>query len=119
MATDPPDPPTGVESLEVDGVPVLWTPGPAPFTAGLVFGVGRRDETFLGGGLTHLVEHLAMQAVGPTSLETSATVELSTTEFWARCAASPVSLSMRRSARYPMRRMKRSVVEVMRGSQSQ
>ena len=31
---------TGVQSLRVDGVPVLWTPGPAPFTAGLVFGVG-------------------------------------------------------------------------------
>ena len=83
MVTDPPDPSIGVQSLEVDGVPVLWTPGPAPFTAGLVFGVGRRDETFVGGGLTHLVEHLALQAVGRTSVETNATVELSMTEFTA------------------------------------
>ena len=65
----------------VDGVPVLWTSGAAPFTAGLVFGVGRRDETFARGGLTHLVEHLAMGALGRTTLECNATVDLTTTEF--------------------------------------
>ena len=67
----------------VDGVPVFWTPGPAPFTAGLVFGVGRRDESFLQGGLTHLVEHLAMSTVGRTPLDCNASVELTTTEFTA------------------------------------
>ena len=67
----------------VDGVPVVWTPGPAPFTAGLVFGVGRRDESFLQGGLTHLVEHLAMSAVGRTPLDCNASVDLTTTEFTA------------------------------------
>jgi hypothetical protein len=67
----------------VDGVPVVWTAGPAPFTAGLVFGVGRRDESFLQGGLTLLVEHLAMSAVGRTTLDCNASVELTTTEFTA------------------------------------
>lgn len=65
----------------VDGVPVLWTPGPAPLAAGLVFGVGRRDESFLNGGITHLVEHLAMSALGRTTLDCNATVDLTTTEF--------------------------------------
>lgn len=73
----------GLQSLHVDGVPVLWAPVPGPFSAGLVFGVGRRDETFVGGGVTHLVEHLAMRAVGRTTLDCNASVDLSTTEFTA------------------------------------
>ena len=80
MPADPPVSPS-TASLRVDGVPVLWAPGPAPFTAGLVFGVGRRDETYVRGGLTHLVEHLAMSAVGRTTLDCNASVDLSTTEF--------------------------------------
>ncbi len=66
-----------------DGVPVFWAPGPAPFTAGLVFGVGRRDESFVTGGVTHLVEHLAMSSVGRTTLDCNATVDLTTTQFTA------------------------------------
>ena len=65
----------------VDGVPVFWTAGSAPLSAGLVVGVGRRDETFARGGLTHLVEHLTMSALGRTTLECNATVDLTTTEF--------------------------------------
>lgn len=72
-----------VRRAEVDGVPVLWAPGPAPFTAGLVFGVGRRDEDFVRGGITHLVEHLAMSAVGRTPLDCNATVDLTSTTFTA------------------------------------
>jgi predicted Zn-dependent peptidase len=75
--------PSGGQSLVVDGVPVLWAPAPAPFTAGLVFGVGRRDESFVRGGLTHLVEHLAMSALGRTTLDCNASVDLTTTEFQA------------------------------------
>lgn len=67
----------------VDGVPVLWASAPGALAAGLVFGVGRRDETFLRGGLTHLVEHLTMASVGRTSLECNASVDLTTTEFTA------------------------------------
>lgn len=62
-------------------MPVLWERGPAPLQAGLVFGVGRRDETFVAGGISHLVEHLAMRGVGRTALDVNASVGLSTTEF--------------------------------------
>ena len=72
-----------VRHAEVDGVPVFWAPGPAPFTAGLVFGVGRRDESFIGGGITHVVEHLAMSAVGRTPLDCNASVDLTSTTFTA------------------------------------
>ena len=72
-----------VRRVEVDGVPVFWAPGPAPFTAGLVFGVGRRDEGFVGGGITHVVEHLAMSVVGRTSLPCNASVDLTSTMFTA------------------------------------
>ena len=67
----------------MDGVPVFHADGPPPFTAGLVFGVGRRDETFAEGGITHLVEHLAMRAVGRTAIESNASVDLTATEFFA------------------------------------
>ena len=80
MPADP-SPPSDLRRVEVDGVPVLWSPAPAPFTAGLVFGVGRRDETYVRGGVTHLVEHLVMSAVGRTTLDCNASVDLSTTEF--------------------------------------
>ena len=73
--------PGGAQSLVVDGVPVLWLPATAPCTAGLVFGVGRRDESFVRGGITHLVEHLAMRALGRTALDCNASVDLTTTQF--------------------------------------
>jgi len=66
---------------EVDGVPVFWRQGPPPLSAALVFGVGRRDETFLSGGITHLVEHLTMRPLRRTHLDHDAEVELSTTTF--------------------------------------
>jgi predicted Zn-dependent peptidase len=67
----------------IDGVPVFSATGPAPLTAGLVFGVGRRDESFVTGGLTHLVEHLTMRAVGRATLDANASVDLTATEFTA------------------------------------
>ena len=67
----------------IDGVPVFVAEGPAPTTVGLVFGVGRADETFVQGGLTHLVEHLTMSAVGRTPYESNASVDLNRTEFTA------------------------------------
>ena len=72
-----------VERTQVDGVPVFWTHGPPPLSAGLVFGVGRQDETFLRGGLTHLVEHLVMSSLGRTTLDCNASVDLTSTAFTA------------------------------------
>lgn len=50
----------GVERLEIDGVPVFWAPDASPGQAGLMFRVGRADETLATSGLTHVVEHLAL-----------------------------------------------------------
>ena len=66
---------------EVDGVRVVWTPTSHPPTASLVFRVGRADETFLAGGVTHLVEHLVMRGVGRMPIEVNAHVSTHTTEF--------------------------------------
>jgi predicted Zn-dependent peptidase len=48
---------------EVDGVPTLWV-AHGPPRAGLVFRVGRADESLISGGITHLLEHLALHRVG-------------------------------------------------------
>jgi predicted Zn-dependent peptidase len=49
---------------DVDGVWTLWAPAQGSLRAGLVFRVGRADETLARGGLTHLVEHLALHNLG-------------------------------------------------------
>jgi predicted Zn-dependent peptidase len=61
---------------EVDGVTTLSAPAGAiqgPLHACLVFGVGRADETMPVAGITHVVEHLALQPFGhrPYSLNGS------------------------------------------------
>ncbi|WP_432493901.1 hypothetical protein [Kineococcus gypseus] len=68
-------------STAVDGVPVLRADGPAPLSAALVFRVGRADEAFLDGGITHLVEHLVMRGVGRVPIEANAAVSAHTTTF--------------------------------------
>jgi predicted Zn-dependent peptidase len=80
-----------VHEVLIDGVPVFAADGPTPLTAGLVFGVGRRDESFVRGGITHLVEHLAMRALGRTTLDCNASVDLTTTEFTASGPADRVA----------------------------
>lgn len=45
---------------DVDGVPALFANREGPITAGLIFRVGRADETLATAGITHLVEHLAL-----------------------------------------------------------
>lgn len=72
-----------MQRLDVDGVPVFWRQGPEPLSATLLFRVGRRDETFVGGGTTHLVEHLVMRAFGRTHLDCNASVDLGGTAFTA------------------------------------
>ncbi|MBT2467655.1 hypothetical protein J7E97_07175 [Streptomyces sp. ISL-66] len=51
-----------ITETTVDGVRTLLAhqPGPGPVTAGLLFRVGRADETLATSGITHLVEHLAL-----------------------------------------------------------
>jgi len=70
-----------VRETEIDGVPVFWQEAPGPLTAGLVFGCGTRDETFMTVGVTHLVEHLVMSTLPRVHHDHDATVDLSVTEF--------------------------------------
>ena len=72
-----------VHRTEVAGVPVFVGQGPGPFVAGLVFRVGRADERAPRGGITHLVEHLALPAGRRQGVEFNGSVSSSTTSFWA------------------------------------
>ena len=49
-----------ITQTTVDGIPTLHGARPGPLTAGLLFRVGRADETVATSGITHLVEHLAL-----------------------------------------------------------
>jgi zinc protease len=53
------------ERQVIDGVPVYWAEAPPPFTAALLFRVGRADDELPRLGLSHLVEHLAFYPIGP------------------------------------------------------
>jgi hypothetical protein len=53
-----------LRQTEIDGVPTVLAPMAGPLNAGLVFRVGRADETLARSGITHLVEHLALYQHG-------------------------------------------------------
>lgn len=72
-----------MQRSEVDGVPVVWQEAPGPLRAALMFRVGRRDETFTTGGISHLVEHLVMGSLSRSHLDRNASVEIGTTTFTA------------------------------------
>lgn len=69
----------------VDGVPAFWTQAGDGMLAGLVFRVGRADESLARSGITHLVERLALSALG-TDARThyNAEVDAITTTFLTR-----------------------------------
>ncbi len=50
--------------FDVDGIPAVFAKRPGPLSAGLVFRVGRADETLPIAGITHMVEHLALHRFG-------------------------------------------------------
>lgn len=45
---------------EIDGIPTFHADAPGAFTGALLFRVGRSDESLRTGGMSHLVEHLAL-----------------------------------------------------------
>lgn len=60
----------------VDGVPVLWSgEGRGRFSVGLVFRVGRADETLATSGLTHLLE---LWRYGPAGFGLASYAEMAT-----------------------------------------
>lgn len=53
-----------IHRTEIDGVRTLWMDEPGPPIASLVFRVGRADEPTPVGGISHIVEHLALASLG-------------------------------------------------------
>lgn len=72
-----------VHRTEVDGVAVFWSPAPGPLTCGLMFRVGRADETLPTAGITHLLEHLTMARFGAHDDDSNAFVDETRTLFHA------------------------------------
>ena len=66
-----------------DGVPVLWCEAPGPFAGALTFRVGRADEDAHTAGISHLVEHLALFALGRRRFAVNGSVDATRTTFWA------------------------------------
>jgi zinc protease len=73
-----------VQTGEVDGVPMLSADIGEPLdTLCLLFRVGHSDEPFTRIGLTHLVEHLALNSVGPQPYMWNGFVDLTMCAFYA------------------------------------
>jgi zinc protease len=69
---------------DIDGVPTVYLRAgqyPGPLRAGLLFGVGRNEEHLPNSGITHAVEHLALQPIGKTSYSWNGSVSLVSTSF--------------------------------------
>lgn len=83
----PPPPAATVQRLERAGLPTLWIQAEGAVRASLVFRVGLLDETFPRGGITHLVEHLALTGLGGSAYEINGYVSTDHTVFMARGSA--------------------------------
>jgi predicted Zn-dependent peptidase len=70
-----------IQHTEVDGVPTLIASTAGRTHAGLVFRVGRADEPLARTGLTHLLEHLALSALGQTDYHYNGSTGATTTSF--------------------------------------
>jgi hypothetical protein len=90
-----------VESERVDGVPVFWTKSGDEMLAGPMFRAGRGDESVARGGITHMIEHLALFPLGvqEAGRHYNGQVDAVTTTFLRR--GRPEELAERR--RSPMR----------------
>jgi hypothetical protein len=75
----PPMPPVG--QTEIDGVPTFWTDEPGPLMARLMFRVGQSDEPTPRGGVSHIVEHLALARLGIPDYDHNGSVEATRTYF--------------------------------------
>jgi hypothetical protein len=84
-----------IHRTEVDGVPVFWVEDTLPCRAALVFRVGHADETLATRGITHLVEHMAMAAVGELPYFANASVDLTSTTFVTRGSPDEVAQFMK------------------------
>ena len=74
---------TQVERASVGGVQVFFADGPPSFGGSLLVRVGRSDETAATGGISHLVEHLALPVTGRRALHWNGSVDNILSSFWA------------------------------------
>ena len=72
-----------IERDELDGVPLYWADAAPPFVVGVIFRVGRSDEEFAQGGVSHLIEHLAIPPRRYPNVDVNGTVTGNETMFWA------------------------------------
>lgn len=105
-----PDSPAPIRFGTLAGIRTVAVPGAGPFRATLTFRVGRTDESFATGGITHFVEHLALS--GPISsddVEHNGYVDPTTTAFWASGERERVLAHLQRVvhnlAKLPLERM--------------
>ncbi|WP_208301622.1 insulinase family protein [Streptomyces sp. KS 21] len=75
------DPADGITTTTVDGIRTVLAPRSGLLTAGLLFRVGRADETLATSGITHLVEHLALHRHGLGDLHHSGATAAAYTRF--------------------------------------
>jgi hypothetical protein len=68
---------------EAGGIPIYWADLPTRFVVGLAVRVGRCDESLANGGVTHLVEHLAVPTDVPGSVDVNGAVSDAVSFFWA------------------------------------
>jgi hypothetical protein len=89
-----------IETDVIDGVRVLWADtGDGPYIGALEFGVGRADETAVVGGITHLVEHLALAPFGLQEFDHNGFVDPVRSVFHAAGTADEVSAHVTAVAR--------------------
>ncbi|MFI6000775.1 M16 family metallopeptidase [Streptomyces sp. NPDC051366] len=71
----------GITTTTVDGIRTVLAPRSGLLTAGLLFRVGRADETLATSGITHLVEHLALHRHGLGDVHHNGATAAAYTEF--------------------------------------
>lgn len=84
MASLPePNPSLAIQALRLDGIPTFVAPlGPMPLRACLIFRVGMADESLSRHGITHLVEHLALEGLGEQPYKYNGMVDGLFTRFY-------------------------------------
>src|SRR4051812_30328366 len=75
------DPASALSYGFAGGVRAVWSDEPGPTRMVLQFRVGRSDEILARGGLTHLVEHLALYGVRDANVEFNGVVDATSTTF--------------------------------------
>src|SRR5215831_15553640 len=83
---------------QVGGIPVFFHQAQLPYWVGLIFRVGKADETLPSAGFTHAVEHLALTGMEGVTFDFNGEVGPALTTFSASGTADEVQDFIRRIA---------------------